>query len=61
MDGLGDIRPLVDVLEKFKPHWDEMDEGEMRTVAEVLDAFLDDYRLSNWEPAGVGYELGGES
>ena len=56
MDGLGDIQPLVDVLQKFKSHWDEMDEGELRTVAEVLDAFLNDFRLSNWKAEGVGYE-----
>ena len=49
------MNEIIKMLKKYKPDFDEMDAGEIKTIVEVLDAFISDYRARNWDDVAMGY------
>jgi len=43
------------MLRKYQADFAEMDEGEIRTIVEVLNAFINDYRTLDWNDVAIGY------
>ena len=54
----GAMDEIIKMLKKYKPDFDEMDAGEIKTIVEVLDAFISDYRAVGWDDVAMGYGIG---
>jgi len=46
---------IIKMLKKYEPDFREMDAGEIKTIVEVLDAFISDYRSEGWDDIAIGY------
>ena len=49
------MEEIVKMLKQYEKDFREMDAGEMKTIVEVLDAFLSDYRSEGWDDVAIGY------
>ena len=52
------MEEIIKMLKRFEPDFREMDAGEIKTIVEVLDAFIRDYRTQNWNDRAMGYGAG---
>ena len=52
------MEEIMKMLKKYEPDFREMDAGEIKTIVEVLDAFISDYRTQNWNDRAMGYGIG---
>ena len=46
---------LINILRRYRKDVELMDEATLDEVAEVLDAFLADLKLSGWDGKVIGY------
>jgi len=51
----GVMEEIVKMLKQYEKDFREMDAGEIKTIVEVLDAFISDYRARNWDDVAMGY------
>ena len=51
----GAMDEIIKMLRKFEPDFREMDAGEIKTIVEVLEAFISDYRARDWDDVAMGY------
>jgi len=49
------MEEIIKMLKKYEPDFREMDAGEIKTIVEVLNAFISDYRARNWNDRAMGY------
>ena len=52
------MEEIIKMLKKYEPDFREMDAGEIKTIVEVLDAFISDYRSEGWDDVAMGYGVG---
>ena len=46
---------LINILRRYRKDVELMDEDTLDEVAEVLDAFLADLKISGWDGKVIGY------
>jgi len=49
------MNEIIKMLKKYEPDFREMDAGEIKTIVEVLNAFISDYRSEGWNDVAMGY------
>jgi hypothetical protein len=49
-------QPLQEVILRYQKDIEGLPSEKIKEISEVLDAFLCDLKISQWEPEAVGYD-----
>jgi len=51
------MEEIIAILTKYKKDLERMTCAEIKEVAETVDAFMNDYRIMEWDAEDMGYGL----
>ncbi len=51
------MEEILKTVRNYHKDFETMTAVQIKEVAEVLDAFLNDYQHENWDPEAVGYGI----
>ena len=49
------MEEIIAVIHHYHKDFNTMTKEEIQVVAEVVDAFLNDYRIEGWDAEKIGY------